>query len=717
MTPLSRSREILFGFPEIDKGSRDWIRRVAELGSWGALAVVLTLVLLSELPPVRLTSALALLGVFAICTYALFRGLLPRSTKPSWQLAAALVFSLALASGLYAALRGAVPTAQLVFVPVVAIAGLLTGLRVGLATGVSAAVLYTVIAELTGTRPSSIAVAVVLGVFVLSGSVAGLLAEELRSHYRGEQHEHRLATAVRHRLLAVLDAVDEAIVFRDRQGAVRVINRRAADLFELDPDDYLGTPAVALLRQVARRTEDPEGFMESFQELRDDPEIEMRLSIEQLMPQRRRLRLYSGPARDDSGLLVGRIDVYTDVTDAVRRAEEIEQLYEQARETAESYQRGLLPDAIPKLPRVNLVAHYLAARGRRAVCGDFYDFVTLPGGRVAVVLGDVCGIGPPAANDAAFTRYTLRSFVTEEADPARLMNRLNSHVGRNLSQDRFVRLLLGVLDPERAGLEYINAGHVPPLIYRSKSGRAEWLSEGELALGVENRGAYRSETIDLHPGDMLVFYADGVTEGMRKGRVFGQAKLQDLVEEYGTGTPGELVQAIRRAVEAWAPEEQLRDDVALLVCQVVPDTAIAEPTRELLLPNEPARAKELRNFVAAYLADLRAPIEVTQEIVIAVGEAASNACKYGRRPEGRSEIRVRCSLEGSDVVILVSDDGAGIDLDFVRQNGLPDRFSSGGRGMFLMNQLMDSVEFQSSERGTTVVLKRTIRTPVPVSTS
>ncbi|HEU4489135.1 MAG TPA: SpoIIE family protein phosphatase [Actinomycetota bacterium] len=706
MTPLSRSRDLLFGFPEIDKGSRDWIRRVAELGSYGALGLVLTLVLLSQLPPLRLATALVLLGLLALWTLCLFRLLLPRPTRPQWEDAAALALSLGLAAALYATLRGAVPTAQLVLVPVVAITGLLTSLRVGLSTGVLAAVLYTVIAEVTGTRPSSLAVAVVLGVFVLSGSIAGLLTQELRSHYRGEQQEHRLATAVRHRLLAVLDAVDEAIVFRDRQGAVRVINRRAADLFEVDPDDYLGTPAVELLRQVARRTEDPEGFMESFQELRDDPELEMRLSIEQLLPQRRRLRLYSGPARDDSGLLVGRIDVYTDVTDAVRRAEEIERLYEDARETAESYQRGLLPDTIPKLPRVNLVAHYIAARGRRAVCGDFYDFVTLPGGRVAVVLGDVCGIGPAAANDAAFTRYTLRSFVTEEADPARLMDRLNKHVGTNLSQDRFVRLLLGVLDPERAGLEYVNAGHVPPLVYRAASGRAEWLSEGELALGVNDGVGYGSENVELNPGDMLVFYADGVTEGMRKGRVFGQGKLQDLVEEYGLGTPGELVQAIRRAVESWAPEDELRDDVALLVCQVVPDSAIAEPTRELLLPNEPARAKELRSFVAAYLADLRAPIEVTQEIVIAVGEAASNACKYGRRPDGRSEIRIRCALEGSEVVILVSDDGPGIDLDVVRQNGLPDRFSSGGRGMFLMNQLMDSVDFQGSGSGTTVVLRR-----------
>jgi serine/threonine-protein kinase RsbW len=127
-----------------------------------------------------------------------------------------------------------------------------------------------------------------------------------------------------------------------------------------------------------------------------------------------------------------------------------------------------------------------------------------------------------------------------------------------------------------------------------------------------------------------------------------------------------------------------------------------------LLPNEPARIKELRAFVAGYLADLRAPIEESQEVVIAVGEAASNACKYGRRADGRSEIRVRCAREGHDVVISVSDDGPGFDLETIPRNGLPDRFASGGRGMFLMHQLMDSVEIDTSAAGTTVTLRRAV---------
>ena len=87
------------------------------------------------------------------------------------------------------------------------------------------------------------------------------------------------------------------------------------------------------------------------------------------------MRMYSGPAFDDSGELVGRIEVFTDVTEAARRATEVERLYEEARSVAESYQRSVLPDEVPSLPRVSVVANYVAAAGRRAVCGDFYDFV------------------------------------------------------------------------------------------------------------------------------------------------------------------------------------------------------------------------------------------------------------------------------------------------------------------------------------------------------
>jgi anti-sigma regulatory factor (Ser/Thr protein kinase) len=195
------------------------------------------------------------------------------------------------------------------------------------------------------------------------------------------------------------------------------------------------------------------------------------------------------------------------------------------------------------------------------------------------------------------------------------------------------------------------------------------------------------------------------------GKPFGQGRLTDLVKGYGVGTPGELVQAIRRSVEMWAGGT-LRDDIALLVFQIAPDKLLAEPVREIVLPNEPSRISEVRRFVAAFLADLRAPVEMSSEILLAVGEAAGNAYRHGRRhPGGRSEIRVRCEYDRPEFIVEVADDGPGFDPSEVEGRGEPDPFAQGGRGLFLMRELMDAVSIDPSPEGTKVVLRRELTGP------
>ena len=674
--------------------------------AWTTAALIFVILAIEDVSPAARRSGFLLLLGLSLWLILLFRLLLPAYGRHRWMLSIALGVDLAFAALLFGVLRSEVASMQLVFVPVLVAIGLLGQLREALAAPLLAFAGYWLTAELTGASPPRAALVLTGGIFLMSGVVAGLLAAELRRHYRAEREEHRLATAVRHRLMAVLDAVDEAIVFSDRAGVVRVVNRRAAELFELRPDDFLGGPVVEILRTLARKTEDPEEYMETFQRLRDDPTLELREEVEQIIPARRRLRLYSGPASDESGALVGRIDVYTDVTEAMRRADELERIYERARKTAESYQRSLLPTKVPSLPRVSFVAHYVPAAGRRAVCGDFYDFVYFADGRVGVVLGDVVGVGPEAVGDAALARYTLKSFATQEVNPGVLLRRLNEQVATQLPAERFVRLFLGVLDPERAVLEYANAGHVPPVLHRAAGG-VDWLEEGGLALGVDEAADYKVGRVEMQSGDMLVLYTDGVTEAPRRGKPFGQRRVIDIVADYGAGTPGELSQAIRRAVDAWVGTGEMRDDLAMLVCQVVPDETLAEPTRELVLPNETVRLGEIRQFVSHFLGDVRAAVEAAGDIQLAVGEATGNAARHGRSPDGRSEIRVRCRYADGVVTVTVADDGPGFD-PAARRKSLPDRFASGGRGLFLMQELMDEVAIDSGPHGTTVTMSRSV---------
>ena len=694
--------------PMVRKGSWRWAVQVAELTAWGTVILIALLLAVADFPEGEERVGIALAAGLGTWLLLFFRVLLFRALDHAWFPWAGVVVNLAFASAFFALWRGEIPSAQLIFVPVIVATGLIASLPAALAAAVLAAGSYYGLSEYLDRAPALLSWSVTGGVFLLAGSTAGLLSRELRAHYRGEQEEHRLATAVRHRLLAVLDAVDEAVVFRDRNGTARVVNRRAGELFGIDPDSYLGEPVVALLRDVARQTEEPEEFMESFQALRDDPELELRMNVEQIIPARRQLRMYSGPTFDDEGTLVGRIDVFTDISESVRRASEIQRLYESARRTAESYQRGLLPRDMPKLPRTSVVAHYIPAAGERGVCGDLYDFIPLHDGRLAIVMGDVCGMGPEAASDAAMTRYSVRSLAMSSADPNELLFQLNEHVRVQTTQDRFVRVFLGVFDPERAVLRYANAGHVQPVLFRLRDRKVEWLGEGGLPLGIEEEVEFKVGRLELEPGDTLIGYSDGLTEATRFGRPFGQGKLSDIVSEYGVGSPGEIVQALRRALDAWTAGRDLRDDVALVVTQVVPDTTLAEPTRELVLPNEPERVPEVRRFVGAYLADLRAPVETSGEILLAVGEAAANAARHGRRTQGRSEIRVRCAMKGRDVTIVVADDGPGFSKDPTDEPELPDRYASGGRGLYLMREFMDEVDIAPTPEGTTVTLVRRV---------
>ncbi|MGI8775762.1 MAG: SpoIIE family protein phosphatase [Actinomycetota bacterium] len=689
----------------IERGSWRWLLHVAERTAFGTISVVFLVLHVARLGEGKYRLGLLLVAGLIAAALFIFRFVIPRFEGERAASVAALGLGFIGTSLIFALFVGDVPSAHLIFLPLIMVAALLTELR---RAGIMAALSIAAYIGLSGwfyNFPSAIASFLNGTIFALTALVSGVLSQELRLHYRRELSEHQMVMTMGHRLGAVVGAVEEAIVFSDRQDIVRMLNRRATDLFGFEIEAHVGEPVAQLHRLIARQTEDPEGFMEGFQDLLDNPDLELRFQVEQLIPERRILEGLSRPARDERRRLVGRIEVYVDITEAVRRAAEAERLLEEARKTAETYQRALLPNNVPKLPRVTLVAHYIPAAGRKAVCGDFYDFVTLEDGRMGLAMGDVCGAGPVAVSDAALTRYTLGSVANYEQDPGSLMRRTNEQIFRRVSMDRFVRLFVGVLDPERAILEYANAGHVRPILYHSATGEVEWLGDRGLPLGVFPGSDYKTGKVSLEPGDTLFLYTDGVTEAPRSGNPLGQGRLSDLVRDYGVGTPGELVQAVRRAVDAWV-DHDLQDDIAMVGLQIVPDSAMAEPMRELVIPNDVARIRDVRLFVGEFLADLRAPVEIASEFILAVGEAAGNAVKYGRREEGRSEIRVRCVLEGTDVAVTIVDEGPGFDINSKSGEEPPDPLASGGRGLFLMHQLSDEVVFESSPSGTSVMLRR-----------
>ena len=210
---------------------------------------------------------------------------------------------------------------------------------------------------------------------------------------------------------------------------------------------------------------------------------------------------------------------------------------------------------------------YGYTRPANTVGGDFYDVLQMPDGRLLLALGDVAGKGSPAALLMALVLAILRTLVDEGAPPDAIARRLNLQVARHAPATRFVTLCIAVFDPSTGLLEYVNAGQTPPMLRRA-SGGYERLTEGGMALGMFELATYTAGRTSLAPGDVLVFYSDGITEAEdARGAPFDESGLQSVIAEHWWEDAAALGQAIVSAVDAHILETRLADDLTVLAAR------------------------------------------------------------------------------------------------------------------------------------------------------
>lgn len=230
--------------------------------------------------------------------------------------------------------------------------------------------------------------------------------------------------------------------------------------------------------------------------------------------------------------------------------------------TASGIQRRLLPAAPSNVPGFTFVGRNQPCR---TVSGDYYDFAVRPDGRVYFVIGDVSGKGVTAGLMMAGLQVAFRIFSKSDPDPATLVTQLNLALKENLPQSKFVTLFLGRLDIKTGLIEYVNAGHTPPL-WLSKKGAVE-LTESDLLLGVVSRAEFNARRLQLDPGDSLILFTDGVTEARdRAGIDLGSTMIADaLVPLHGSDANTIATSVNETVLQHVGDAENLDDDVTLLV--------------------------------------------------------------------------------------------------------------------------------------------------------
>ena len=223
----------------------------------------------------------------------------------------------------------------------------------------------------------------------------------------------------------------------------------------------------------------------------------------------------------------------------------------------QTFQRALLPAALPSVPGTAVAARYRAAETNAEVGGDWYAVVGLPDGRLGLAIGDVAGHGLDAVADMAAARFSLRALALTEPQPDVVLERLNQVV-KVFEGDTMITALYGVLDPQQRSWTYAAAGH-PPVVVRHPDGTTCLLDEpNDPPLGVAT--AFQARQVQLEAGATLVLYTDGLIERRREPITTG---LERLLRACSTG-PAEPAALCDHLLGEMLGDHMTQDDVALL---------------------------------------------------------------------------------------------------------------------------------------------------------
>ena len=235
-------------------------------------------------------------------------------------------------------------------------------------------------------------------------------------------------------------------------------------------------------------------------------------------------------------------------------------------EIAREVQERLFPQKPPAIAGLDCAG---ACRPAQGVGGDYYDFLALPGGRLGVVIGDVSGKGIAAALLMASLQASVRGqSMRGEQDLAQLIATVNSLIYEASASSRYATLFYAQLDPASRRLDYVNAGHNPPLLVRG--GEAIRLETGGTVVGLLPSYAYRQGTIELKRGDVLVAFTDGISEAMNiEDEEWGEDRLLAAIRATDNLTAGEMIPVLMSAADAFVAGAPQHDDMTLVIVKLL----------------------------------------------------------------------------------------------------------------------------------------------------
>ncbi len=376
---------------------------------------------------------------------------------------------------------------------------------------------------------------------------------------------------------------------------------------------------------------------------------------------------------------------------------EAEERNEKELQFAHAIQFSALPGALPVQEGFSIFGRMDTAK---EVGGDFYDYYMLGEHHVGFMIADVSGKGIPAAMFMMAAKTIMKLLAEMGLSVSEIFKKTNDRLCSNNSEEMFVTAWMGILDLRDGKVEYVNAGHNPPVL-KHRDGTTEFFkTRPGLVLAGMPGFPYKSGVLQLQPGDVLMLYTDGITEDTNlQQELFGDDRLLETVRTAPEDISMEdLCGRVKAAADAFVGEAPQFDDMTMLSIRWEGDTDMERCIAEVTLEATVENIARVTDFVNAELDKLKCPQKAQLQLDVAIDELFGNIVRYAYRPEvGPATVRISICENPLGVNVTFIDHGKPYDPlkneDPDITKGLDER-DIGGLGIFIVKNSMDQISYR-----------------------
>lgn len=400
----------------------------------------------------------------------------------------------------------------------------------------------------------------------------------------------------------------------------------------------------------------------------------------------------------------------------IRQIEETKQINEQKGrmeselQIARDIQMTMLPKTFPPFPDRSDIDVYAQLKPAKEVGGDLYDFFVRDE-KLFFCIGDVSGKGVPASLVMAVTMALFRTLSSHEANPERIISRLNNTISEGNDSEMFVTLFLGVLDLPTGRLRYANAGHNAPLLIESEGKKVTMLDVNpNLPVGIMHDWKYIAQEKLIEPNSVIFLYTDGLTEAENiNQQLFGEKRLIDVIQQVeSTLQPHTFIEHIFENVKQFVGEADQSDDLTMMAVRYSKEQQAFSLERSIELTNDIKQVSQLTAFVDEVCEIVGVDMSTTMSLNLALEEAVVNVMDYGYPAGQVGHIEVKALANEKTLTFVISDDG--IPFDPTAKSEVDTTLSVeqrpiGGLGIHLVRTIMDSINYERT-RGRNILTLR-----------